>query len=355
MKLMQTVWDNKGATRTIILGIVFVLFLAAMIIQRSQRKVVEEKKKEIEEAPLIADFNPDDVYKVEIYQLLSKTVLEKISDQWRVGAAQVMPNYSQDEKEKEPIAGWDKADGNAIREMLETVKNGLKGGDIVSRNREKKIEYRVGILGAKFAFSNEKGEKIACVDVGEKSADFSGTYVSLCDRDEVYKIPGILEYIFKKDVNGWRDKHVQNLDKNKVTKIEAQGSTLGKPFAIEKSSDGKWEVKSPIQKPADEVALDSLLTRISTFEASGFPERMSPGESITKIDLVVTTTTDDGKTYTMTFGSSEMSPEKLVKGNEFGIIYTAGYSDVDALTKVMNELIEAHEGETAPKPETTGN
>jgi len=353
MKIMKLIWNNHGATKSIILAVVFFLLLAATIVQRSQRKVAEEKKKKIEEAPLVAEFNPDDVYAIEIYQLLSKMVIEKVGDQWRVGASQVMPNFSQDEKDKAPIAAWDKADEKAIREMLETVQNGLKGGELVSRNREKKIEYRVGILGSKFRFKNEKGEEITCVDVGEKSADFSGTYVSLCDKDEVYKIPGVLEYIFKKDVNGWRDKHIQNLDKNRIVKVEGKGSTLEGLFSMEKGTDGKWKVTSPAQHPADENMVDSLITRLATFEASGFPERMGPGETVSKVDFEVTTATDDGKSYTLTFGSSEMSPEKLVRGSEYGIIYTAGYSDVDALTKQMTELIHAtgSESSTAGKTE----
>lgn len=339
--MMRYVWNNRGSTRIIILAVIFGILLTATIIQRSQRRVVAEKQKQEEEAPLVADFNPDDVYTIEIYQLLSKMVIQKVGDQWRVGAAQIMPNYSPEEKEKAPITAWDKADEKAIREMLETVRDGLKGGELVSRNRDKKIEYRVGILGSKFKFKNEKGQEIACIDVGEKSVDFSGTYVSLCDKDEVYKVPGILEYIFKKDVNEWRDKHVQNLDKNKIVKVEGKGSTLDGVFTIEKGSDGKWQVTSPKQQPADENLVDSLISRLATFEASGFPERLMPDAKITKVELVVTTTTEDGKSYTLTFGSAEMSPEKLVQGSESGIIYTAGYSDVDALTKQMKEILES--------------
>lgn len=336
---MQTIWNGRGAAKTIIVAIIFIILLAVIIIQRSQKRVQENKVKAEEEAPLIANFNPDDIYSIEIYELLGKTILAKKDGQWFVGAAQIQPNYSQKEKEEKPVTAWDKADEDAIRQVLETVKSGLTGKELVSTNRENKITFRAGILGSKFVFKNEKGETIACIEIGQKASDFSGTYVSLCDKDEIYKIPGLMDVIFKKDANGWRSKQVFDLDKVKISKIVATGPKFSGPISVAKGTDGKWVGVTPSAFPVDDASLDAILTKISTYKASGFPERMNPNETIATVELEITATLDDGSTHTLTFGSAERMPDKLVRGSDTGIIYSINPNDIDELTKQFEGLL----------------
>jgi len=339
MNLMNIIWNRRGDAKIFVIAAIFAILLAIIVVIRSQKEDQEEKIKAEEEASLVADFKSDDIYSIEIYELLQKTVLQKQNGQWYVGMAQIYPSDSQDTKEKKPITGWDRADEDAIREVLETVKTGLTGKELVSTNREKKIQFRTGILSSKYMFKNEKGESIACIEIGEQSSDFSGTFVSLCGKDEIYKIPGLLNAIFKKDPNGWRSRQVFDLDKTKITKIEAAGAKLTAPVSAAKGTDGKWTGITPSAFPVDDASLDAILTKISTYKAEGFPQRMDPNDTLKIIDLEITMTMEDGSAHKLTFGNAERSPEKLVKSGDSGIIYAANPNDVDELTKQFQGLV----------------
>jgi hypothetical protein len=347
MNMMQHIWNEKGSTKTIVLVVVFVILLVATFAQRKKVQKIEEAEKAATQVSLV-ELNTEAVYSIEIFELMSKTVLQKREGKWWVGSTQIMPNWGKDEKTAAEIKAWDYADEEAIKQVLEMVHEGLKNWELVSVNSEKKIEYRVGALGSKFTFKNEKGEVLTCIDVGEKSADYTGTYVSKCDENEVYKIPGILEQFFKKDVSGWRSKQVFEIDKEKIKSLEILDSATGKPVTITKGATGEWTGVTPSAFAPDKKKVDALLTSFSTFKGSGFPDRrMSPEEpTISEIQLTVTATMDNGEALKLEFGKGEGMPQEiLVRGNQKPFIYTASQEDIDKFNLTVEYL-------TTPEEET---
>lgn len=336
---MQNFWNEKGSTKTIVLVVIFVVLLAATFAQRKKVKKIAEAEKAATQVSLV-ELNTADVYSIEIIEIMSKTVLQKQDGKWWVGTTQIMPGMSKDEKAAAEVQPFDYADEDAINQVLETVHEGLKNWELVSVNSEKKIDYRVGVLGSTFTFKNEKGEVLTCIDVGEKSADYTGTYVSKCGEDKIYKIPGILEQFFKRDMNGWRSKQVFELDKEKIQSFEILDGATGKPVKITKGESGEWTGVAPSAFAPDKKKVDALLTSFVTLKGAGFPDRrMSPEEpTISDIQLTVIATMDNAETINLVFGKAEMSAEILVKGSQKPFIYTTTQTDIDNLNRTMEYL-----------------
>ncbi|MBU1024571.1 DUF4340 domain-containing protein, partial [bacterium] len=274
---MRYIWNESGSTKTIVLAVIFVGLLIATIQQRSHRIVKIEEEKAVTQQKLL-DVNTDDIYTMEIYELLSKTALTKKDGKWWVGSAQVMPNMSAEEKKQAEITAMDYADEDAVMQTLEAIQEGFRDWEIVSVNKEKNIDFRIGALGTKFVLLDEKGDELACFDVGEKSANFTGTYVGICGQDEVYKIPGMLDMIFKRDIGGWRTKQINNLEKDDVVKFQINDVEKGTSVILVKNDDGNWVGTSPRDFIPVSSKLDSLLTLFCNYKAMGFPERRGPSE-----------------------------------------------------------------------------
>ena len=338
MTIMRSIWNENGSTRTIVLAVVFIALLIVTINQtKGKRKVIQERI-ELEQVSLL-DVNTDDIYTMEIQELLSKTVLTKRDGKWWVGAVQTMPNLSKEEKEKEEIKAWDYADEDAILQVLEAIQDGFNDWELVSVNRERKIDYRIGALGSTFSLLDENGNEIACFDVGEKAANFTGTYISICDEDKIYKIPGLLDMIFKRDAAGWRTKVIYELDQDDVVKFEIKDPNDKKHVILEKDDDGNWIGTSPYDYVPGKKKVSSLLSIFCNYKAMGFPERMRPGEDIIEnVTLEVIATMKDGKIKILTFGTAEQARDTLVMDNERGILYTANYMDVDNLNMKADYL-----------------
>jgi hypothetical protein len=337
---MRSIWNENGSTRTIILAVVFVVLLIATISKSASKKRVVKERIELESVALV-DVNTDDIYTIEIQELLSKTVLAKRDGKWWVGAAQTMPNMSEEEKEKEQIKAWDYADEDAVLQVLETVQEGFNNWELVSVNRERMMDYRIGALGSKFSLLDENGNELACFDVGEKAANFTGTYIAICGEDKVYKIPGLLDMIFKRDAAGWRTKVIYELEQDDVVRFEINDPNDKKPVVLEKDDDGNWVGSSPYDFIPGKKKVSSLLAIFCNYKAMGFPERMRPGEdSIQTTTLDLTATMKDGKVKKLTFGTTEQARDTLVMDNERGILYTANYMDVDNLNMKADYLAE---------------
>ncbi len=338
MSIMRSIWNENGSTRTIILAVVFAVLLIATISQSASKKRVVKERIELESVALV-DVNTDDIYTIEIQELLSKTVLTKRDGKWWVGAAQTMPNLSKEEKEKEEIKAWDYADEDAVLQVLETVQEGFNNWELVSVNRERMIDYRIGALGSKFSLLDETGNELACFDVGEKAANFTGTYIAICGEDKIYKIPGLLDMIFKRDAAGWRTKVIYELEQDDVVKFEINDPNDNKPIVLEKDDDGNWIGTSPFDYIPGKKKVSSLLSIFCNYKAMGFPERMMPGEdTIQTTTLEVTATMKDGKVWKLTFGTTEQARETFVVGSERAILYTANYMDVDNLNMKADYL-----------------
>lgn len=348
MTIMRHIWNERGSTKTIILAIIFVGLLIATIQQRSRRIEKKAVEKAVTQQKLL-DVNINDIYTMEIYELLSKVILTKQDGKWWVGSAQVMPNMTPEEKEKAEITAMDYADEDAVMQTLEAIQEGFRDWEIVSINKEKNIDFRIGALGTKFSLLDENDNEIACFDVGEKSANFTGTYVAICGDDEVYKIPGMLDMIFKRDLGGWRTKKIYELEKDDVVKFQIADSEKGTTVLLVKNDDGNWIGASPQEFIPVSSKLDSLLTLFCNYKAMGFPERRGGSdEGITEIQLQLTATMKDGKELILTFGKSQMAPETLVMDNERGILYTANFNDIESFNQDADYL-STSEDEEAPE------
>jgi hypothetical protein len=356
MIMMQIIWNERGSVKTLVLAVIFIGLLTATIVQRANRSKLKQKELKAREAPIVEEFKKDEVYSIQILELLSKTELKKRDGKWWVGYTSIMPNMTLEAKESAEIAAWDLADDDAVQQLIDAVQNSLKNWEIVSTNKEKKTDFRIGPLGSEFRFKNEEGKDIICVNVGEKAADFTGTYVAKCNEDNIYKVPGILEYVFKRKPNDWRTKQITDLDKDKLVKIEILAGGASKPVTIEKDISGNWAGTSPAPFTPDKKRVDALLTSFSTYKAQGFPERLM-SDTIETIELTLTGYLDNGEKWSLIFGSSQGAPDKLVKSDKNQILYQAGYQDIENLNLSVETLKtpptegENPQGEAPPQPQ----
>ena len=331
MFMTNMIWNEKGSIKTLILALIFVVLLVATITQKNRRIQAAREIEEQHSASIVEAVESTEIHSIEIFELLQKTELRLRDDgNWWVGTASIMPNMSQDAKEAAEIRAWDLADQDAVLQVIDAVQTSLRNWEEVSRNREKRIDYRIGPLGSEFRLKNEQGKELMCISVGEKAADFSGTYVALCNEDEIYKVPGILEYIFKREPNDWRTKVLHDLDKDKLVKMEIKSADASNPVILEKDENGNWLGTSPREFVPDKKRMDSLLTQFCTYRARGFPERMR-ANTIETITLELTGIMDDNSEWKLLFGTSEGGMETLVKSDRNAIIYAAGYQDIENL------------------------
>jgi hypothetical protein len=95
----------------------------------------------------------------------------------------------------------------------------------------------------------------------------SSTYAATGDLKNVFTVPTYRATSFQKSLDDLREHRVLRFDRNSIDRIEVDW--LGGDVVLEKK-DGVWHVASPIQGPADDDAVDKLLSDASYLRADGF-------------------------------------------------------------------------------------
>jgi len=113
------------------------------------------------------------------------------------------------------------------------------------------------------------------LDADEREVRFSASGEERALRIGVYSVPTYGVNSFAKAFDDLRDKRVLDFDREAVKRIEA--SWPDGRVVLERGDAG-WTVVQPVEGPADEEAVDGLLSDLSFLRASGFADDPPPDE-----------------------------------------------------------------------------
>jgi hypothetical protein len=117
-------------------------------------------------------------------------------------------------------------------------------------------ELRFGAGGEEFSLRS-----------GDKTPVGADSYVSVGGSPTVYTVRTTSVNAFRKGLDDLRDKRILHFDVASVDALEA--SWPGGRVALVRGDEG-WRLKEPLEGPADEETVETLLSNLSFLRASGF-------------------------------------------------------------------------------------
>lgn len=241
---------------TLILLAVFVVLLLVVLVAENPFEGGWKKEK----APaLFAAYDSAAVAVIEIYTPSDTTRLEKTTGIWRVATKAGYP-----------------ADAKSVGDLVSKV-GALEGGEIASRNPEKRSVYQVDGSVVEARISAADGKVLAHLFVGKNAPDFTSTYVRAEGSDEVIQARGYLRTVFDKGKRGWRDRTIVDVEQNEILRFSIErGDTV---ITVATEDRATWQITEPEISPAKASVVDPLLRTFSSLMADDFDPEISPEEA----------------------------------------------------------------------------
>jgi hypothetical protein len=249
--------------------------------------------------------------------MIPKVVLEKAtSGNKTTGIAKVMETETV--KPMTPAgasASEYPADSSTVASLLENVLK-LKKDILVSENPSKQTTFEVdSAKGITVDLFDLEGKALGRVFIGKNAADYSSTYVRADNSSAVYQVQNLSRYAFGTDHKRWTDKSIWKFDKAAVAKISiAKKGSPAIELAFEGDSAKKvWNLKQPVQKPADSAKVDELLNTFSNLTAAEY-EDSSYTDSATGLadpSITVSIALKSGATHLLKIGNAKTGASKF--------------------------------------------
>ena len=109
--------------------------------------------------------------------------------------------------------------------------------------------------------------------LGAKTPVGSNSYVATLDSDRVEMVPSYRLNSLKRDLDALRDSRVLAFDRSAVEAIRL--AWPGGGVRLERR-DGGWRLLEPLEGPADDATVDTLLSDLSFLRADGFVDEPPP-------------------------------------------------------------------------------
>lgn len=160
----------------------------------------------------------------------------------------------------------------ASKSVIESALNDLQTmqpSAVVARSIERHARYQVDDTGTVVRlFGN--GQTLGSVVVGrfnfQSQTEFY-TYVRPSHSDNVYSVPAFLNATVARDIPGWRDKTIWNLDASEITKVDfiypADSS-----FTVNYAGNNIWLSD---QDTLNSSLTNAMISQIAEFSADNFP------------------------------------------------------------------------------------
>jgi len=231
----------------------------------------------------LTTFDPGTINRIEINNPKQEhtIVLSRRDDKWFAAKSSGTREYE--------------ADQNIAEQTLADFSD-LKINSLVTRDPEKFTRFRVDTTGTRVSFYNNEipAEEVIVGAPQVVSQREFNTYLRLTGSNEVYSVEGFLNAGINRDLDGWRDKEVWNIDRDSITRVEF-AYPADSSFSISKIESGKWVSEGD---SLDESKTNRLLRQISSLNASGFtgsPDLSQFGEAL----YTIRTQTEDGNIRTL--------------------------------------------------------
>lgn len=208
---------------------------------------------------LFKSFDPAAATLIEVRASGAATRLEKDGGSWIVAGP-----------------GRFRADQKAIGEMLARIDT-LVVGEVASVNPAKRGLFGVDSTGVQVSISGASGP-MARFWVGNSTADFSGLYLRVDGKDEVYPVSHITRFQFDRGQQTWRDRQIVPVEAEEIRRMTLAWADTTVTLTRQGSDSLKtaqWTVRGngPGQAdgPARAEVARSLAQGFSTLLADGFP------------------------------------------------------------------------------------
>ena len=247
----------------IILGGVFIFLLILAFVFEP---LMDWKKNLSRPDNFLSKVKFEDVVKVNIEKNGENITLERQGDKWKI--ANTKDFYVKD---------TDEIFTTYLKEAIDSK------FDLASNNSEKKSEFETDDSGARVSLeSNDK--VLVNFIVGKMTNDFAGSYVSLPDADETYKVGANLGYAFNKDVNLWYDTKIFDTDLEKFNKIRFQYPNS--EFSVEKKDD-IWKGTLPYSFGVDSEKIEKIISIMTGLNAVDIPDQTFEGTNLENHSIIV--------------------------------------------------------------------
>lgn len=165
------------------------------------------------------------------------------------------------------------ADGSSVKRSISQL-NGLSVKAVATRDPQKFTRFKVDSTGTTVSLYN--GDNLlSSLVVGAPqivSRQEYNSYVRPTDEEAVYTVEGLLSATFSKDLKGWRDKVVWDVDEDKISRIDFM-FPADSSYSIQRAGTNSWVSDGDT---LDTTPVSRITSRLSTLRARGFINDQSP-------------------------------------------------------------------------------
>lgn len=164
------------------------------------------------------------------------------------------------------------ADGSAIKRAIEQL-NGLNVKAVATRDPDKYTRYKADSTGTKVSLYDDD-RMLSSLIIGAPqivSRREFNNYVRRPGDEPVYTVEGFLGPTFNKELNGWRDKTVWDLEESNISRIDFL-FPADSSYSLERAGNRHWVTSGDT---LDSGATGGMLSRLSTLRASGFVDSLT--------------------------------------------------------------------------------
>ncbi|MFP8882401.1 MAG: DUF4340 domain-containing protein [Myxococcota bacterium] len=296
-------------------GVLFVLAAALAAFVYFYEIAGEQGRKDAEEATkrLFAGIEPESIETITLYTTDALRVdIRRVDNRWRIAAPLDFP-----------------ADAFAIDGIASALAS-IQSETVIEDPRPPEV-YGLGLGETDETDKTTENEKYlvrftaggveSVLSVGNDTPVGSNTYAAVRGTDTVYIVASHRIGAFKKSFEDLREKRISRFDRSAVRKIRLSWPDGEGEAGVEiEPADEGWRLVEPIQGPADEMAVEDLLSSLSALRADGFIDE--PG-----------TDAEMGLDRPVFEASIELAAEE--GGEEQVVVVTMGGLSVDGASRIV--------------------
>jgi hypothetical protein len=201
------------------------------------------------------DFKLETTEKIVIKQGEEEKVLQKDKSGWRIEDF--------------------RASGTEVDAFFRSLEN-LEIETLASKNPDNHQNFSLAGADAYYLTLKTSDQEKTFV-VGKPGPQPQSFYIKAEGADRAYLATGSLRGFLLKNVDGWRDKIVLSVSKDKVDKIETVSPA--QTLSLQKDQKGNWSAKTAGgETKVEKAVIDNLFASLSPLAASGFLDEKQKGE-----------------------------------------------------------------------------
>ncbi len=213
----------------------------------------ETGRQDAEEAQkrLFSGFDQESIEKISLQTADGVGVeIQRVEGRWRIQSPLDFP-----------------ADSFAIDGIASTLTS-IQSESVIDEPRPPEV-YGLGSGGTQVRFTAGGAER--SLSIGNATPVGSNVYAATDGNDSIYIVASHRTNALAKAFDDLREKRISRFDSSSVRRIRLSWPDGdGRAGVAIDASDEGWRLIEPIQGPADEAAVDDLLSNLSTLRADGF-------------------------------------------------------------------------------------